>query len=172
MMTSSNETFFSLLAICVGNSRVTGEFPAPRPVTRSFDVFLYLRLNKRLSKQWWGWWFVMPLCPLWRHCNVKLRKPYIVLVYLMWPDYPVVPPSLSVNKALPISISIGVQGSQWYARIPHWMVISGQVLWLPYPLNCTYMPNAMIWVEFWWEGQIVFLICPLALGSGKLSKVW
>ena len=33
------ETFFSLLAICAGNSPVSGEFPAQRPVTRSFDVF-------------------------------------------------------------------------------------------------------------------------------------
>ena len=44
------ETFSALLAICVGNSPVPGEFPAQRPVTRSFDVFFYLRLNKRLSK--------------------------------------------------------------------------------------------------------------------------
>ena len=28
-----------------------GEFPTQRPVTRSFDVFFDLRLNKRLSKQ-------------------------------------------------------------------------------------------------------------------------
>ena len=26
-------------------------------------------LNKRLSKQSWGWWFEMPSCSLWRHCN-------------------------------------------------------------------------------------------------------
>ena len=37
--------------LCEGNSRVTGEFPAQRPVTRSFDAFFDLRLNKRLSKQ-------------------------------------------------------------------------------------------------------------------------
>ena len=49
------ETFSTLLAICVGNSPVTGEVPAQRPVTRSFDVFFDLRLNKQLSKQWWGW---------------------------------------------------------------------------------------------------------------------
>ena len=48
------ETFSALLAICVGNSPMTGELPAQRPVTRSFDVFFDLRLNKRLSKQWWG----------------------------------------------------------------------------------------------------------------------
>ena len=40
------ETFFSLLAICEGNSPVTGEFPAQRPVTRNFDIFSDLRLNK------------------------------------------------------------------------------------------------------------------------------
>ena len=33
------ETFSALLAICAGNSPVTGELPAQRPVTRSFDVF-------------------------------------------------------------------------------------------------------------------------------------
>ena len=40
----------ALLAICAGNSPVVGEFPAQRPVTRSFDVFFDLRLHKRLSK--------------------------------------------------------------------------------------------------------------------------
>ena len=63
------ETNFALLAICEGNSQVTGEFPAQMPVTRSFDVFFDLCLNKRLSKQWWGWWFEPPSRPLWRHCN-------------------------------------------------------------------------------------------------------
>ena len=50
--------------------RVPGEFPAQRPVTRSFDVSFDLLLNKRLSKQSWGWWFETLSCPLWRHCNV------------------------------------------------------------------------------------------------------
>ena len=45
------ETFSALLAICAGNSPVTGEFPAQRPVPRSFDVFFNLRLYRRLSKQ-------------------------------------------------------------------------------------------------------------------------
>ena len=65
------ETFSALLAICAGNSPVTGEFHAQRPVTRSFDVFFDLRPNKRLSKQWWGWWFETPSCPLWGHCNAE-----------------------------------------------------------------------------------------------------
>ena len=72
MMTSSNGNISVLLAICAGNSPFTGELPAQRPVTRSFDVFFDLRLNKRLSKKWWGWWFEAPSCPLWRHCNAYI----------------------------------------------------------------------------------------------------
>ena len=63
------ETFSALLALCAGNSPAPGEFPPQRPVTRSFDVFFGLRLNKRLSKQSWGWRFETLSCPLWRHCK-------------------------------------------------------------------------------------------------------
>ena len=44
------ETFSALLALCMGNSPVTGEFPSQRPLMRVFDVFFDLRLKKRLSK--------------------------------------------------------------------------------------------------------------------------
>ena len=63
------ETFSALLAICGGNSPVPGKLTAQRPVTGSFDVFFDLRLNKRLSKQSWGWWFKTLSHPLWRNCN-------------------------------------------------------------------------------------------------------
>ena len=65
------ETFSALLAICAGNSPVPGEFPTQRPVTRSFDAFFDMCLNKRLSKQSWGWWFETPSRPLWRHYSVR-----------------------------------------------------------------------------------------------------
>ena len=74
------ETISALLAICAGNSPVTDEFPVQKSVTRSFDVFFDLRLNKRLSKQSWGWWFETLSRPLWRHCNV-LRICMIFLAY-------------------------------------------------------------------------------------------
>ena len=61
------ETFSALLAICAGNSPVTGEFLTQRPVTRSFDVFF----NKWLSKQSRCWWFETPSCPLWRRRNAQ-----------------------------------------------------------------------------------------------------
>ena len=53
-----------------GNLPVTGEYPSQRPVTLSFDIFYDLRLNKRLSKQSWGWLFETPLRPLWGDYNV------------------------------------------------------------------------------------------------------
>ena len=55
------ETFSALLALCAGNSQVTGEFPSQRPVTRSYDVFFDLRLKKRLCKQSGLRWFETPL---------------------------------------------------------------------------------------------------------------
>ena len=57
------------MAICARNSPVTGEFPAQRPVTQSFDAFFDLHLNKR------GWvnnrkaGDLRRQRPLWRHCN-------------------------------------------------------------------------------------------------------
>ena len=63
------EIFSALLALCAGNSPITGEIPAQRPVTRSFDVFCELCLNKRLRKQSWSWWFETTSRSLWRHCN-------------------------------------------------------------------------------------------------------
>ena len=63
------ETFSALLAFCAGNSPGTGEFPAQRPVTWSFEVFFDLRPNKRVSKQSWGWWSETPSSSLWRYHN-------------------------------------------------------------------------------------------------------
>ena len=69
MMTSSNGNIFRVTGPLCGEFTGPGEFPTQRPVTRSFDVFFDLRLNKRLSKQPWGWWFETPSWSLWRQCN-------------------------------------------------------------------------------------------------------
>ena len=75
MMTSSNGNIFRVPGPLCGEFTGPGEFPTQRPVTRSFGVFFDLRLNKRLSKQPWGWWFEMISWSLWRHCNV-MPLPY------------------------------------------------------------------------------------------------
>ena len=74
-MTSSNRNISALLALCAGNSPVTGEFPSQRPVTQRFDVFFDLRLTEQLSKQSWSWWFETPSRSLWLHFNVAAIRP-------------------------------------------------------------------------------------------------
>ena len=81
MVMSSNENIFRIAGplgvggggwgwgVGVGGPPVTGGFPSQGPVTRSFDVFFDLRLNKRLSKQWRRRWFETPSRSLRRHCN-------------------------------------------------------------------------------------------------------
>ena len=56
---------------------LNGEFPALKPVTRNFDVSFDLSLNKRLSKQSWGWWFETPSRSLWRHRNDEQNNKYL-----------------------------------------------------------------------------------------------
>ena len=70
MMTSSNGNIFRVTGPLCGEFTGPGEFPAQKPVTRSFVIFFDLRLNKWLSKQSWGWWFETLSCSLWRHFNV------------------------------------------------------------------------------------------------------
>ena len=55
------ETFSALLAICAGNSPVTGEFPAQSPVTRSMDDFFICALMN-------GWVNNGEVDDLRRHC--------------------------------------------------------------------------------------------------------
>ena len=68
-MTSSNGNIFRVTGPLCGEFTGPGEFPTQRPVTRSFDVFFDLRLNNRLSKHSWGWWFETLSWSLWRHHN-------------------------------------------------------------------------------------------------------
>ena len=58
------------MVLCVGTSPVSGEFPSQRPVTRGFETFFDLRLNKRLCKQTRHRWFETLSRSLWCHCNV------------------------------------------------------------------------------------------------------
>ena len=69
MMTSSNGNIFRVTGPSCWEFTGPREFSTQRPVTQSFDVFFDLRLNKRLSKQPWGWWFETPSWSLWHQCN-------------------------------------------------------------------------------------------------------
>ena len=82
------EIFSALLAICAGNSPVTGEFPTQRPVTWSFDVYFDLRPNERLSKQWRDWWFGTLSRSLWRHRNAMIATYWWGFVASTWEQCP------------------------------------------------------------------------------------
>ena len=76
-MTSSNGNNFRV------TGPLCGEIPSQTPVRRSFNVFFDLRLNKRLSKQSWGWWFETLSHSLWRHIFSYLILSYLILSYLI-----------------------------------------------------------------------------------------
>ena len=55
-----------------------------RPVTRSFDVFFDLHLNKRLRTQLRCLWYQTPSRSLWCHCNYNTPLNYLrvpILIY-------------------------------------------------------------------------------------------
>ena len=81
MMTSSNGNIFRVTGPLCGEFTGPSEFPTQRPVTRSFNIFFDLRLNKRLSEQPWGWWFETPSWSLWRQCNniTKFMRMQLIL---------------------------------------------------------------------------------------------
>ena len=121
MMNLSNGNMFRVTGFCagnspvtVGNSTVTGKFPSHRPVTRNFDVFFDVRLNKRLSKQPRRRWFETPSGSSWRNCNV-------------------VPNSDPVIRA-----AVGSFGVQRVTLVQSWIGETGQIggfraFWMEWP---------------------------------------
>ena len=94
MMTSSNGNIYPVTGpLWPVISRHKGRWR--EALVFSFD----LRLNKRLSKQSWGWWFVKPLRPLWRHCNDKgyivtsWHGKYLRIIDPLWEEFPSQRPS-------------------------------------------------------------------------------
>ena len=79
------ETFSALLTLCKGKPPVTGGFPLQKPMTRSFDVFFGMGLNKWLSKQSKCRWFETPCRSLCCRCSDQFwgiyRKIWILLLY-------------------------------------------------------------------------------------------
>ena len=122
----------ALLYICADNSPVTSEFPSKRPVAWRFDVFFDLRLNTRLSKQPWGWWFDKPSRPLWRHCND----------YFPYSDPDVGLADLSKNTQIPS-----------YSGIHSWYLGSEQnnkILQTAFPQKLSWDKMLVVWYSFYW----------------------
>ena len=72
MMTSSNGNIFRVTGPLCGEFTGHRRIPSQRPVTRIFDVFFHLPLNKWLSKHPRRRWFQTQSGSIWRHCNVMV----------------------------------------------------------------------------------------------------
>ena len=144
------ETFPALLAICAGKSPVTGEVPAQRPVTRTFDVFFDLRLNKRLSKQSWGWWFETPPRSLWHHCNAS---------HALGQSYDAVIPFRVASIALVSHIVLGCRPDEPLASL----VTTNRImcLWFPSCYNITHVLCPSLFVFCWVNKITTSVLMPL-----------
>ena len=128
------ETFAASLAICAGNSPVPGDFPTQRPVTRSFDVFFDLRLNKRLRKQSGGWWFETLSRPLRRHCNKKYYHSCspVVRNHLLWPKNIPKYGCFLFSQKMHLESPPDVLKHRWFPKCQNGLIINcylGSVLW-------------------------------------------
>ena len=149
------DTFSALLAICAGNSPIPGEFPTQRPVTRSFDVFLDLCLNKWLSKQPWGWWFESLSSPLWRHRNDNCMLSYYScggnLLMNVGPTHD--------GRIVPIF-------EERLRQMGEWLNINGPAIYKTKPWT---HQNDTITPKIWWVGMLlqnlpIIFVSTLVLG--------
>ena len=132
------ETYSALLAICAGNSPVPGEFPAQRPVTRSFDVSLFsARIN--------GWVNNGQACDLRRH-----RAHYDVIVM-----FSALQPSQYRHQQpwhWPCRINGSFSSTRKVFNYLRHISITSTVYWciaskLKAPWNFYWMSNMFLWVE-------------------------
>ena len=71
------ETHSALLALWAGNSPAIGLFSSQKPMTRSFEFFFDLRLNKRLSKRSRRRWCLKPSRSFWRQRDATEVRQWI-----------------------------------------------------------------------------------------------
>ena len=95
---------------------------AQRPVTRSFDVFFDLHLNKQLSKQSRGWWFETPSGSLWHQCNVITMTPYLLRQRIK-----------KIKRRPFMKEFIGIR----------WISLKGPVMWRPFSFN-----DVVLWLAY------------------------
>ena len=135
------ETFSAFLALCAGNSPVTGEFPSQRPVTRNFDIFFDLGLNKRSSKQSRRPWFETPTRSLWRHCNYhySIEIVFYCLFLRLYHDVSL-RPSAAYLPVIPLFANsmkwnVGCSTPTYYLSFELWLLSFGHQEWIAVEFN-------------------------------------
>ena len=148
-MTSSNGNSFRVTGPLCGEFTGPGEFPTQRPVTRKFDVFFDLCLNKRLSKQPWGWWFETLSWSLWRQRNVHSFWQFWARKYLLKLHY-------RVENTLMVhgENTFMVHGNRQQSTLTHWGRDKVNAIWQ------TTFSSAFSWMnmfEFWFKSSLKFV---------------
>ena len=131
MMTSSNGNVFRV------TGHWCGEFIGPRWIlhTKASDAelwrFFYLRLNKRLSKQSWGWWLETPLLPLWRKCNVIWYGLDIHFSNVKWVSLRLKSPTIRpfVQKLFQTNMNENIKALQYwpFVRGVYWWLVAQRI---------------------------------------------
>ena len=166
MMTSSNGNIFRVIGPLCGEFTGPSEFPTKRPVTRSFDVFFDLSLNKRLSKQWWGWWFETQSCPLWRQCIGK-----------EWWRFSILRPGDNLNSMYcpilrcvteEVHVRYGSTSDQVMAWCHHATSHYRAKFMTPYDVTWPHWFNGLIDA---WQNQVCVCVCVDALFLGWFRRL-
>ena len=111
MMTSSNGSIFlALVAICAGNSPVLGEFPAQRPVARSFDVslicgWLYGWVNNREAGDFGQYRAHYDVTVMWLIVNHQNNRGLMFILHWGW------------------FLVCSTFWSQWYGNLQYFLVL-------------------------------------------------
>ena len=158
-------TFSASLALCTGNSPFTDEFPWQSPVTRSFDVFYDLRLNKRSNAQSIRWWFEMPSHWLWRHCSGESFD-----IASASDKYRYIHHAGSLSIMIHLSVAITTQHNITRTLCVH---DSWGVFYINRPRRWMIMKNLQNWIEEyssarWYGFRCVYVHCCVCVKS----KLW
>ena len=131
--------------------------------TRSFDVFLYLRLNKRLNIQSWDWWFETPSHSSWRYCNTLIAAVlwfihniimdylYMYLLVNICERYNDFKETMHGNKLNVTYLHTHQTFTPWFKDHLNAGLLSSVLLWSPQRgwLACKYIqPMAYMWLLY------------------------
>ena len=136
------ETFFALLALCAGNSLVTGEFPSQCPVTRSFNVFFICAWIN-------GWANNREARDLRRY-----RVHYDVIVMIWWLDH-------EIWNSLFFWLLVIFHKPLLMAGMGGWVVVVVVGGWVVVVVVGGW------WLWWWWVGGAGGVVCGVVMVGGR-----
>ena len=134
------ETFSALLAICAGNSPVTGEFPSQRPMAESVDVFFFT---------WTNGWVNNQECDNMRHHCIHYDVTVIILAWCQWPiGITWLIQQQSINAFPPSDAYMRQLTASPLVRVMDWCLFGAKPLPKPMLTYCPLEPYGQTSVKF------------------------